>query len=48
MAREQLASDIDPSEVRKVQKITGNLASKDDFQSIAREWFNHGKTTTAR
>jgi hypothetical protein len=40
MAREQLADGIDPSEVRKVQKITGNLASKDDFQSIGREWFN--------
>ena len=40
MAREQLASGIDPSEVRKVQKITGNLASKDDFQAIALEWFN--------
>ena len=40
MAREQLASGIDPSEVRKVQKITGNLARKDDFQAIALEWFN--------
>jgi len=40
MAREELTNGIDPSEIRKVQKITKSLANKDDFESVAREWFN--------
>jgi len=39
-AREELTNGIDPSEIRKVQKITKSLANKDDFESVAREWFN--------
>ena len=39
-AREELTNGIDPSEIRKVQKITKCLANKDDFESVAREWFN--------
>ena len=38
-AREQLSNDIDPSEIKKVKKITQHLAIGDSFESIAREWF---------
>ena len=39
-AREQLAEGVDPSEAKKVQKITKNLATADEFEPIAREWFS--------
>ena len=39
-AREELTNGIDPSEVRKVQKITKSLTNKDGFEAVAREWFN--------
>ena len=44
-AREDLANHIDPSEIRKIQKITKNLAAADDFESVAREWFNQKMVT---
>lgn len=39
-AREKLNSGIDPSEIRKVEKITQNLTTSDLFECVAREWFN--------
>lgn len=39
-AREQLANNIDPGEVRKVQKLTQHLASAESFEAVAREWFS--------
>jgi integrase len=39
-AREQLSSGIDPSEIKRVQKLTQHLASTDSFEAVAREWFN--------
>ncbi len=38
-AREKLAQGIDPSEVRKVEKLTRHLASADSFEAVAREWY---------
>jgi integrase len=40
-AREKLGSGIDPSEVKRVDKLTKNLAAADSFEAIGREWFNH-------
>ena len=40
VAREKLRSGIDPSEVKKVEKLTKNLAGSDTFEAISREWFN--------
>jgi hypothetical protein len=40
-AREKLSSGIDPSEVKRVDKLTKNLAVADSFEAIGREWFNH-------
>ena len=39
-AREKLNNGIDPSEIRKVEKITLNLTTSDLFECVAREWFN--------
>lgn len=39
-AREKLGSGIDPSEVKRVDKLTKNLAADDSFEAIGREWFN--------
>lgn len=39
-AREKLNNGIDPSEIRKVEKITKNLTASDLFECVAREWFN--------
>ena len=39
-AREKLNNGIDPSEIRKVEKITKNLTASDLFDCVAREWFN--------
>jgi len=39
-AREQLSSGIDPSESKRVQKLTQHLAATDSFEAVAREWFS--------
>ncbi|HIA59636.1 MAG TPA: DUF4102 domain-containing protein [Gammaproteobacteria bacterium] len=39
-AREQLSSGIDPSEARKVEKLTKHITATDGFEVVAREWFN--------
>ena len=39
-ARGGLANGIDPSEAKKAQKTTRNLAAVDEFEPIAREWFS--------
>jgi hypothetical protein len=39
-ARLKLSQGIDPSEVRKVEKLTRHLASEESFEAIATEWFN--------
>lgn len=38
-ARRKLSNGIDPSDSRKVEKQTRNLAAADSFEAIAREWF---------
>ncbi len=38
-ATEQLSSGIDPSEIKRVQKLTQHLAATDSFEAVAREWF---------
>ena len=38
-ARERLAQGIDPSEVRKVEKLTRHQAAAESFEALAREWF---------
>ena len=57
-AREQVAAGIDPSEVRKAEKLTVDGVVLDSFEAIAREWHSmkhskdvspgHAKTTLAR
>ncbi|MBE0574785.1 MAG: integrase arm-type DNA-binding domain-containing protein [Desulfuromonadales bacterium] len=57
-AREQVAAGIDPSEVRKAEKLTADGVALDSFEAIAREWHSmkhskdvspgHAKTTLAR
>src|SRR6187401_2408287 len=37
-ARELLASGVDPSVVRKIEKATRNAKAADSFELIAREW----------
>jgi integrase len=39
-ARLKLSQGIDPSELRKVEKLTRHLATADSFEAIAMEWFN--------
>ncbi|MCP5128544.1 MAG: integrase arm-type DNA-binding domain-containing protein [Pseudomonadales bacterium] len=39
-ARGKLRQGIDPSEVRKVEKLTRHLAAAESFEAVAREWFN--------
>ena len=38
-ARENLARNTDPSEAKKLEKLTKHLASADSFEAIATEWF---------
>jgi len=38
-ARDYLAKGIDPSAVRKVEKLTRHIASAESFEAVAREWF---------
>ena len=40
IAREQIAAGIDPSEAKKIKRMTKNLVTSDSFEAIAREWFN--------
>jgi integrase len=40
-AREKLSAGIDPAEIKRVEKLTKNLAAADSFEAIGREWFNH-------
>ena len=46
-ARERLAEGVDPSEAKKVQKITKNLAAADEFEPLAREWFSQKMLNTS-
>jgi integrase len=39
-ARNKLSQGIDPSEVRKVEKLTRYLAVAESFEAVGREWFN--------
>jgi len=39
-AREQLSSGFDPSESKRVQKLTQHLAATDSFEAVAGEWFS--------
>ena len=43
-AREQLAHNIDPSVVKKAQKVAGKERAANTFEVIAREWFDRWKT----
>ena len=38
-ARETLAKDIDPSEAKRIERITRHLASADSFEAVATEWY---------
>lgn len=38
-ARAKLDNGVDPGVVRKVEKLTRNLAAADSFEAVAREWF---------
>ena len=38
-AREQIASGIDPAELKRTKKISTHLASDDSFEATAIEWF---------
>jgi integrase len=40
-ARKDLSRDIDPSEAKKVDKLTKHVAANDSFEGIGREWFHH-------
>lgn len=39
-ARQRLSKGIDPSELRKVEKLTRHIATADSFEAVALEWFN--------
>jgi Arm DNA-binding domain len=38
-ARETLAKGIDPSEAKRIERITRHLASADSFEAVATEWY---------
>tara|TARA_B100000959_G_scaffold256930_1_gene290580 strand:- start:224 stop:1414 length:1191 start_codon:yes stop_codon:yes gene_type:complete len=40
VAREGLSEGTDPAEVKKINKLTKNLAGSSTFEGLAREWFN--------
>lgn len=42
-AREHLSKDVDPSELRKVQKIIRVVSTENTFQGVALEWFSRQK-----
>ncbi|MEQ9464125.1 MAG: integrase arm-type DNA-binding domain-containing protein [Haliea sp.] len=39
-ARKKVSQGIDPSEARKVEKLTRHQAAVDSFEAVAREWFH--------
>lgn len=39
-AREDLARGTDPSEVKRVEKVTRHLAAAESFEAVGREWFH--------
>lgn len=41
VARELLAKKIDPSEARRVERITRDIASADSFEAVATEWYEN-------
>ena len=47
-AREILATGRDPSEVKKVDRITRHLAAADSFEVVAREWFGQFLTEKSK
>lgn len=42
-AREKVAQGIDPSEVKKIEKMAGAAAAENSFASVAAEWFSKRK-----
>lgn len=38
-ARETLAKDVDPSEAKRIDRITRHLASADSFEAVSTEWY---------
>ena len=38
-ARESLAEGVDPSEAKRIERITLHLASADSFEAVAMEWY---------
>ena len=38
-ARKALAKGIDPSEAKRIERITRHLASADSFEAVATEWY---------
>jgi len=38
-ARKVLAKDIDPGEVKRINKVTKGIATANSFEAIAKEWF---------
>ncbi len=50
-ARETLAKDVDPSEAKRIERITRHLASADSFEAVATEWYEsklHDKSDSYR
>jgi integrase len=50
-ARETLASGIDPSEEKRIERIIRNLSSADSFEAVATEWYEsklQGKSDSYR
>ena len=50
-ARETLAKGIDPSEAKRLERITRHLASADSFEAVATEWYEaklQGKSDSYR
>lgn len=50
-ARETLATGIDPSEAKRIERITRHLASADSFEAVATEWYEsklHEKSDSYR
>jgi integrase len=50
-ARELLSKQIDPSEARRVERITRDIASADSFEAVAIEWYENklqGKSDSYR
>ena len=39
-ARNQLANEIDPGEMKKISKHSNKLSSENSFEAVAREWYS--------